>query len=152
MGFEFKWTKDNPFERDFVKWDIKITGKELTQLGADAVNTWMILHYLLDEFPNWLRLQYIKLVYTTILPNTTTWNADDLWNTVRTRVFTEEERIRDAMVHNQYTHLHWVKNIIMRDWYDKRSNSWNWEKVYNLKDLYDDSYKKFKDYIDNQMS
>ena len=55
------------------------------------------------------------------------------------------------MVHNQYTHLHWVKNIIMRDWYDKRSNSWNWEKVYDLKDLYDDSYKKFKEYIDNQM-
>lgn len=158
MGFKYNENKYARHESEFDNWNIKITEKELAHLGVLAANTWRIYHYLFDEFPNWLRIQYIKLVYTTILSNNNswntndTWNTDDSWNTTRSRVFTEEERIRDAMVHNQYTHLHWVKNIIMRDWYDKRSNSWNWEKVYDLKDLYDDSYKKFKEYIDNQMS
>ena len=134
---------------EFTNWNTTFTTREFAMICGNISTIWVEFHYLFDEFPNWLRLQYIKLVYTTILSNTANWNSNDSWNTVRTRAFTEEERIRDAMVHNQYTHLHWVKNIIMRDWYDKRSNSWNWEKVYNLKDLYDDSYKKFKDYIEH---
>ena len=68
----------------------------------------------------------------------------------RNAEFSEEERIRDAMIHNQYTQLHRLKDVIFRDWYNKKTNSWEWEKVYNLADLYEDSHIKYIDSICNK--
>jgi len=52
------------------------------------------------------------------------------------------ERIRDALSHHTYILLEWVDDIVLRDWYDKKTDTWAREATFSLSKLFESTYKE----------
>ena len=126
-----KWYSINNNEYIFEKWNKKITFDEIWLLidllmtENININNWIL------EFPNRLRVQILKTIYINEL---IAWPDPE-----------EDRHIRNSLTHNNYTILQWVDKIILRDGYNKKSNKYSREKIYDLKKFSDSKYQEMLD-------
>ena len=103
-------------------------------------------------FPNWLRLQLIKLVYV----NEQVSLQDDNVQWLISKIDTTEdeqghgkksirERIRDALSHHSYIILEWVDDIVLRDGYKKKTDSRDREATFSLSKLFESTFKEINE-------
>ena len=129
----------------FKKWNWKIKISNIYEV-CWALNS----HYyfgcqVAESFPDWLKIQFIESVYVNELITLQNNNAPWLiwsWSRNPNDEFTNREHVRNALVHNNYTMLHWVDEIVLRDWYNKNTDTWEREETINLPKLYEETYKE----------
>lgn len=123
-----KWYSINYNEYIFKNWNKTITFDEIWLLidllmtENININNWIL------EIPNRLRVQMLKTIYINGL---ITWPDSE-----------EDRHIRNSLTHNNYTIFQWVDKIILRDGYNKKSNRYNREKIYDLKSFSDSKYQE----------
>ena len=55
------------------------------------------------------------------------------------------ERIRDALSHHSYIILEWVDDIVLRDGYKKKTDSWDREATFSLSELFESTFKEINE-------
>ena len=159
--FQNAWFTYDYFNGAFKKWDIEFWGKMLDYFYSYLLDSWKITRYNIEEFPNFLKIQLMRMIYASVPlevileieknnvgPN---WTIE-LSENSNWKAFSEEERIRNAFAHNTYSFLHGVDYILLRDWFNKKDNTWSWEKKYNLEELYNKTYSIFNEAFKNNLS
>jgi len=127
-GFKFDWNV-------FKKWEIEIEFKEVVNLCTFFCDDYFAINWIIGSFPNWLKVQMIKMVYLNeLIPI-------PLQESGKNGKKSERERIRNALAHDNYTILAWVDQIVLRDGYSRSDDKWNRERIYKLSELYESTYK-----------
>ena len=133
-GFKDEWDI-------FQKWEIKITLEELVNLCYFTCGDYFAISWIIETFPNRLKVQMIKMVYLNeLIP---------LQKSGKKGRKSEEEHIRNALAHDNYTILAWVDQIVLRDGYSRGDDKWNRERIYKLSELYESTYKAMDDNMKN---
>lgn len=118
MGLKYNVQKKT-FENDNFEIGIDSISLILSSLQIDFLK----IKYSIEMFSNWLKLQFIKSVYTNeLIPLNTE----------------EREHIRNALAHNRYITLPWVEDVILSDSY--KNGIYEREEMYNLSKIYKETY------------
>ena len=133
-GFECNW-------KSFKRWAIEITEKELSSLLWHLTDAYFLVSWIVESFPNRLKVQMIKMVYLNELISLEKNDAENKKS--------ENEHIRNALAHDNYIILAWVDQILLRDGYSRSNDIWNWEKLYKLSKLYENTFKAMDEYMKN---
>jgi len=133
----------------YKKWNIKVEETSLCYWIYDLCEHYYVINNAIKLFPNWLRLQLIKLVYVN--EQVSLQNENVVWLISKSDITENEkgeckkpmgERIRDALSHHTYIILEWVDDIILRDGYDKKTDSWAWEATFSLSKLFENTFNE----------
>lgn len=126
----------------YKKWKLEINGHNVRNVIGDLNSIYFSFMQTAKTLPNWFRIQFIKSVYINQLVSL----KDDTVPWLRWKPnwgeFTNRERVRNALIHNNYIMLYWVDEILLRDGYDKKTDSWAWEEIIDLSQLYEETYKE----------
>ena len=132
----------------YRKWDMKIELSAIYAWIDEMRNHYYVVSNAVKLFPNRLRLQLIKLVYVNEQVSLQDENVEWLISKVDTSIDENgigkkptRERIRDALSHHTYTLLQWVDDIVLRDWYDKKTDSWAREATFSLSKLFESTFR-----------
>ena len=136
----------------FKKWNIKIEESSLLNGVYMLCDHYHVISNVVKLFPNWLRLQLIKLVYVneqvSLQDENVEWliskidaTEDEQWNGKKTI----RERIRDALSHHSYIILEGVDDIVLRDGYKKRTDSRDREATFSLSELFESTFKEINE-------
>lgn len=144
-GFSFHKEGDTLY---YKKWNLKIDVSAICAWIYETRNHYYVVSNVVKLFPNRLRLQLIKLVYVNEQVSLQDENVEWLISKVDTSIGengegkkTTRERIRDALSHHTYTLLQWVDDIVLRDWYEKKTDSWMREATFSLSKLFESTFR-----------
>jgi len=133
------------------KWDINIPSVCIQAVIDKLSSHYYVINNMIKLFPSWLRIQLIKMVYVNEQISLQDENVCWLISKLDTSEDEEgkgkktiRERIRDALSHHTYILLEWVDNIILRDWYDKKTDSWSREATFSLSKLFENTFKEIE--------
>ena len=132
IDFSIKYFKDNWFifnekNQSREKGNITIKKETFGLYYATRYEVYNLIEHNIKIFPNWLKMQFIKIAYINqLIP------VEDA----------ESEHIRNALAHNRYILLDWVDDVLLFDTYDKGSDSHDRENIYSLSKIYEDTYNK----------
>ena len=126
----------------FKKWDEIIDGESIYSAIYELCTQYYIIGNMVKLFPNWMRGKLINYWYV----NEQLSLQDEYVDWLITKKDTSQdengkgkkptrERIRDARSHDTYTMLQGVDNVVLRDWYDKKTDSWSREATFDLSKL-----------------
>ena len=142
--FHDAWFEYDIRKCTFTKWDQKFWGPMWAHFINTVFDTWRTTRYDIEWFPTRIRIQLMRMIYANIPLNKLLEieKKENLSteNELNWKKITDEEHIRNAFAHNTYTFLHWVDYILLRDWYNKKDNSWSWEKKLNINEWLDKSF------------
>lgn len=136
----------------FKKWNIKIDINHLYGWISELCSHYYVISNMVKLFPNWLRLQLIKLVYVNEQVSLQNDNVE--WLISKVDVTEDEqgngkkpirERIRDALSHHSYIILEGVDDVVLRDWYKKKTDSWDREATFSLSELFESTFKEINE-------
>lgn len=123
----FKYDKKN---NEYKKWDLIFTVPDFFGIYRILVEYWTDCRYTIGSFQNRLKIMFTKIVYISCFNKFLDVNSGVEWQ------ISEAEHTRNALVHNTYTLLDWIDYILLRDWYNKKTNSWSREKKISINDIY----------------
>ena len=133
----------------YKKWDVKVDFTSICNWVASARAHYYAVNNMVKLFPDRLRLQFIKMVYVNEQVPLQYENVEWLISKVDTSIDENwmgkkptRERIRDALSHHTYILLEWVDDIVLRDWYDKKTDTWAREATFSLSKLFEGTYKE----------
>ncbi len=162
--FAVKYFKDHGFEyvKKIVdgrevwflkKWIIEIKTSNIDDVCGALNSYYFIGCQIAESFPDWLKIQFVESVYVNELISL---KNDDVpwlvggWMRKQNDKFTNREHVRNAFVHNNYTMLHWVDEIVLRDGYDKRTDTREREETISLPKLYEETHKEMVHNMENE--
>lgn len=132
---------------------LEIDGGNIIEVCMALSGYYFLGCQLAETFPNWLKIQFIESVYVNELISLKSDNVPWLvWSGIKkpNDKFTNRDHVRNALVHNNYTMIHWVDEIVLRDWYNKKTDTWEREETINLPQLYEETYKEMAYNMDNE--
>lgn len=98
----------------------------------------LVVERMFKEFSQWLKMQFIKTIFIDWLVEVPSeWHQKPNVNDE----FTIYEHIRNALTHNTFTMFYGINTILLRDWYNKKTNQWEREESFNINDLYNLPFK-----------
>ena len=126
---------------------MKVDFSSICNWVASARAHYYAVNNMVKLFPNRLKLQLIKLVYVN--EQVLLQDENVKWLISKVDTSTDEnwlgkkptrERIRDALSHHTYILLQWVDDIVLRDWYDKKTDTWVREATFSLSELFESTF------------
>ena len=136
----------------FKKWDVVIETNNIYRAIDELQTHYYVISNMVKLFPNWLRLQLIKLVYINEQVSLQDENVE--WLVSKMDATEDEhgkgkkpirERIRDALSHHSYIILEWVDDIVLRDGYKKKTDSRDRETTFSLSKLFESTFKEISE-------
>lgn len=132
------------------KWDVKVNIINIWTLIGGLYSLYYLIDNMIKLFPNRLRLQLVNLAYVNQQVSLSDENVDWLISKVDVsekskRKITTRERIRNSLSHHTYLILEWVDDIILCDWYKKKTDSWDREATFNLSKLFESTFKEINE-------
>ena len=132
----------------YKKWDITIDLESICNWIFSVCTQYYIVNEMVQAFPNWLRTQLIKMVYVNEQVSLQDENVEWLISKVDTSINENgvgkkptRERIRDALSHHTSTQFNGIDEIVLRDWYDKKTDSWAREATFSLSQLFESTFR-----------
>jgi len=125
LGFKYNWENHR-----YEKWDFIFTIPDFFGIYRILMEYWTNNRHTVNSFKNRLKIMFAKVIYINFFWNLIDKTSEVVWG------ISEAEHIRNALVHNTYTFLDGINYTILRDWYNKKTNTWSWEKKFNINDIY----------------
>lgn len=139
------------WEVEYIKkWNVKVNLIYIQALIDGLYSLYYLIDSMIKLFPNRLRLQLIKLAYVTQQVSLSDENLNwliskvDISEKAKNKI-TTRERIRNSLSHHTYIILEGVDDIILRDWYKKKTDSWDREATFNLSKLFESTFKEINE-------